>query len=145
MNRRALVALLSGACVVGAVQTNAAPAGERVLTKKEVVDLYESKSWFWDTGVAFFAPKGRFNAFSGKGKERSTVTGSWEVLEDGRLCFGGVWTAKTWRKFARTCFAHKIKDGHIYQRRLPSGQWYIFRHEPGQEGDQKLVAGDQTR
>jgi UDPglucose 6-dehydrogenase len=141
-NRPALIALLSVACVGQAI---GAPAGDRVLTKKEVVDLFESKSWFWETGVAFFAPKGRFNAFAGKGKDRSTVTGSWEVLEDGRLCFGGVWIAKAWRKFARTCFGHKIKDGHIYQRRLPRGEWYIFRHDPEQEGDQRLVAGDQTR
>ena len=79
------------------------------------------------------------------GKTRSTVAGDWEALDDGRLCFAGVWTAKSGRRFARTCFAHKLKDGHIYQRRLPKGEWYVFRHDPEQEGDQKLVTGDQTR
>ena len=144
-NRRALIAVLSAACVIGTAQVIGAPAGERALTKKEVVELYESKSWLWETGVAFFAPKGQFSAFAGESKDRSTVSGSWEVLDDGRLCFEGVWTAKSGRKFARTCFAHKIKDGHIYQRRLPRGEWYVFRHDPEKEGDQKLVAGDQTR
>jgi UDPglucose 6-dehydrogenase len=122
-----------------------APASERALTKKEVVDLYEGKSWLWEKGVGFFATKSQFNAFSGEGKDRSTAAGSWEALDDGRLCFSGVWTTKAWRRFARTCFAHKIKDGQIYQRRLPKGEWYIFRHDPEQEGDQKLVTGDQTR
>ena len=130
---------------VGAVQVLGAPASERALTKKEVVDLYEGKSWLWEKGVGFFAAKGQFNAFSGEGKDRSTVTGSWEAIDDGRLCFAGVWTAKAWRRFARTCFGHKIKDGKIFQRRLPKGEWYVFRHDPEQEGDQKLVAGDQTR
>ena len=96
-------------------------------------------------GVAFFAAKGQFNAFSQEGKERSTVAGDWETFDDGRMCFSGLWTASSWRRFVRTCFAHKIKDGQIYQRRLPKGEWYVFRHEPAQAEDQKLVSGDQTR
>jgi hypothetical protein len=138
----AVMAMLAGGWALGSVDAWADPK-ERPLTKKEIVDLYEGKSWLWEKGVGFFAAKGQFNAFSGDGKDRSTVAGNWEALDDGRLCFSGVWTAKNWRRFARTCFAHKIKDGHIYQRRLPQGQWYIFRHEPSQEGDQKIVAGDQ--
>jgi hypothetical protein len=144
-HRRVWTAVLAGACALGAAQVIGAPASERTPTKKEVVEIYEGKSWFWESGVAFFAPKGQFNAFAGEGKDRSTVSGSWEVLDDGRLCFSGVWTAKSWRKFARTCFAHKIKDGQVLQRRLPKGEWYVFRHDPGKEGDQKLVVGDQTQ
>ena len=139
------IAAFAGTFLLGCVQVAAAPAGERTLTKKEVVGLYEGKSWLWDSGVGFFASKGQFNAFAGEGKNRSTVAGDWEALDDGRLCFAGVWTAKSGRRFARTCFAHKLKDGHIYQRRLPKGEWYVFRHDPEQEGDQKLVTGDQTR
>jgi UDPglucose 6-dehydrogenase len=139
------IAAFVGAFLLGCVQTAAAPAGERTLTKKEVVGLYEGKSWLWNSGVAFFAPKGQFTAFAGEGKNRNTVAGDWEALDDGRLCFAGVWTAKSGRRFARTCFAHKLKDGHIYQRRLPKGEWYVFRHDPEQEEDQKLVTGDQTR
>jgi hypothetical protein len=142
-----LVVMLVVGWSLGSARVWGAPASERTLTKKEVVDLYEGKSWLWEKGpgVGFFATKGQFNAFSGEGKDRSTVAGSWEALDNGRLCFSGVWTTKAWRRFARTCFAHKIKDGHIYQRRLPKGEWYIFRRDPEQEGDQRLVTGDQTR
>jgi UDPglucose 6-dehydrogenase len=145
INRTAFVAMLAVGCALGLMQAVGAPATERSLTKKEIVELYEGKSWFWEKGIAFFAAKGEFNAFSDEGKARSTVAGDWEALDDGRLCFSGVWRAKSWRRFVRTCFAHKIKDGQIYQRRIPKGEWYIFRHEPPQEGDQKLVAGDQTK
>src|SRR5436189_3669092 len=101
------VAPFMGVFLLGCAQVAAAPADERTLTKKEVVGLYEGKSWFWESGVGFFAAKGQFNAFAGKGKTRSTVAGDWEALDDGRLCFAGVWTAKSGRRFARTCFAHK--------------------------------------
>jgi UDPglucose 6-dehydrogenase len=141
----AVIAILAGGCALGLVQVVGAPATERSLTKKEILELYEGKSWFWEKGIAFFAAKGQFNAFSEDGNERSTVAGDWEAMDDGRMCFSGVWTAKSWRRFARTCFVHKIKDGQIYQRRAPKGDWYIFRHEPSQEGDQKLVPGDQTK
>jgi hypothetical protein len=140
-----LVGLIAISCVLGAAQAAAAPASERALTKKEVVELYEGKSWIWNTGVAFFAAKGQFKAFTEQGKNRSTVAGTWEATDEGRLCFAGVWTAKTWRRSERTCFAHKIKDGQLYPRRMPKGEWYIFRHDPAQEEDQKLLLGDQTR
>jgi hypothetical protein len=145
IRRTAFLAVLAGGSALGLAHVVGAPATERNLTKKEILDLYEGKSWFWEKGVAFFAAKGQFNAFSEEGNDRSTVAGDWEALDDGRMCFSGVWTAKSWRRFARTCFAHKIKDRQIYQRRLPKGEWYNFRHEPSQEGDQKLVPGDQTR
>jgi hypothetical protein len=145
MKCAALIAVLAEGCALGPAQAAGAPASERGLSKKEIIEIYEGKSWFWEKGVAFFAAKGQFNALSGVGKERSTVSGDWEAFDDGRMCFSGVWTGKSWRRFARTCFAHKIRDGQIYQRRLPKGEWYIFRHEPAEEGDQKLVPGDQTR
>jgi UDPglucose 6-dehydrogenase len=63
--------------------------------------------------------------------------------ENGRLCFAGVWEASSGLQFNRSCFRHMIKDGNIYQKRLPDGEWYIFRHDPPKEGDQKLIAGDE--
>jgi hypothetical protein len=140
-----VIVMLAGGWALGAMQVWGAPASERALTKKEVINLYAGKSWLWEKGVGFFAAKGQFNAVTGEGNDRSTVSGDWEALDDGRLCFAGQWTAKAWRRFVRTCFAHKMKDGQIYQRRLPRGEWFVFRHDPEQEGDQKLVAGDQTR
>ena len=141
----AFVAVLAGGWALGSAQVAGAPASECALSKKEITEIYEGKSWFWEKGVAFFAAKGQFNAFSQEGKARSTVAGDWETFDDGRMCFSGLWTASSWRRFVRTCFAHKIKDGQIYQRRLPKGEWYVFRHEPAQAEDQKLVSGDQTR
>src|SRR6185503_4357550 len=102
------------------------------------------KSWSWSDGFGYFGPKGQFSAFAGSGRDRTTVKGAWEVLDGGRLCFAGVWVARSGRRSARTCFLHKMREGHIYQRRLPNGNWYIFKHNPEQEGDQKLVPGDQT-
>ena len=130
--------------IVGQPSAQPAPSSERALTKQEVIDLYAGKSWFWSDGIGYFAPKGQFSAFSGAGRDRTTVKGDWEVLDGGRLCFAGVWTGRLGRKFARTCFLHKVKDGLVYQQRVPKGEWYVFKHNPEQEGDQKLIAGDQT-
>jgi len=124
--------------------SDAASAEERPLTKREVTELYEGKSWLWSDGVGYFAPKGLFSAKAGSGKGHSTVKGDWIAQENGRLCFSGIWKARSGQQFNRTCFLHKTKDGNIYQKRLPNGEWYVFRHDPQKEGDQKLVAGDET-
>jgi len=136
--------VLVSVTVVGHPSAQPAPSSERTLTKQEVTEIYAGKSWLWRDGVGYFAPKGQFSAFSGAGRDLTTVKGDWEVLDGGRLCFAGVWTGRQGRKFARTCFLHKVKDGQVYQQRVPKGEWYVFRHNPGQEGDQKLVTGDQT-
>lgn len=149
-NRGAALAALSvgwfaiGLIAIGHLRAQPAPTRERALTKQEVTDLYTGKSWHWSDGVGYFAPKGQFSAFAGSGKDRTTVKGDWEALGGGRLCFAGVWKGRSGRNFARTCFLHKIKDGLIYQRRMPNGEWYVFKHNPEQEGDQKLLPGDQT-
>ena len=121
-----------------------ASAEERPLTRQEVTELYEGKSWLWSDGAGYFAPKGRFSGRAGSGKKQSAVKGDWIAYENGRLCFSGVWKARSGQQYNRTCFLHKIKDGNIYQRRLPNGEWYIFRHDPQKEGDQKLAPGDET-
>ena len=118
---------------------------ERPLSKNEVADLFEGKSWLWSDGSGYFAPKGRFLALAGSGSNRGTLSGDWVISQDGKLCFSGVWKAKSGSRFERTCFLHKTKDGHIYQQRLPNGEWYVFKHDPEKEGDQKLVAGDQKK
>jgi hypothetical protein len=115
---------------------------ERPLSKNEVAGLYEGKSWPWIDGMGYFAPKGRFLALAGSGRNRGTLNGTWVASQDGKLCFSGVWKAKSGSRFERTCFLHKTKDGHIYQQRLPKGAWYVFKHDPEKEGDQKLVPGD---
>jgi hypothetical protein len=45
----------------------------------------------------------------------------------------------------------KLRDT-VYQKREPSGEWYVFRHAPPQDGDefsklvgQDLVSGDLER
>jgi hypothetical protein len=127
------------------VACNAAVAQERSLTKQEVAGIYEGKSWLWTAGVAYFGPKGRFKAATGSGKDRVSIDGNWSVSDGGQMCFYGTWRAKAGDRYDRSCLLHKTKDGHIYQRLLPNGAWYVFKHEPQQDGDQykKLVPGNQ--
>jgi hypothetical protein len=123
----------------------AAPTAERPLSRKEVAALYEGKSWLWSDGIGYFGPKGKFIASAGSGNNRVTVSGEWVASDGGKLCFAGTWKAKSGRRFERICLLHKTKDGQVYQRRLPEGEWYVFRHDPEKAGDQKLVTGDRTR
>lgn len=139
-----IAVVILGVCGV-LIAADGASANERALTKAEVTELYEGKSWLWSDGAGYFGSKGRFSATAGTGKKRSTVSGGdWVASGEGRLCFSGVWKASSGRKFDRICFLHKIRDGHIYQKRLPKGEWYVFKHAEGKDGDQRLVPGDQT-
>jgi hypothetical protein len=46
---------------------------------------------------------------------------------------------------AITCFSHRTDEKALYQRRDPSGCWYVFKSDPVKSGEEfeKLKAGDQ--
>jgi Protein of unknown function (DUF995) len=119
-------------------------AQERPLTKQETKSIYKSKSWFWKDGVAYFAPSGRFLAYSGSGSKQGEVRGGWAAYRGGKVCFSGTWRTPDGDGFDSTCFLHKNKQRQIHQKREPVGDWYVFQNAPGQKGDEarKIVAGD---
>lgn len=121
-------------------------AQERPLTKGELAKLYEGNTWIWNDGSGYFGPSGRFVAIAGKEGNKVQVDGSWTAQKNGRLCFSGVWRSKPKARgrFDQTCFLHKTKDGAILQKRLPNGEWYVFRSDKGSRSDQVLVIGDVT-
>jgi len=136
-------------CVVlhpGNTSASGVAAQERALTRAELIKLYAGNSWLWNDGSGYFAPSGRFVAVAGPEGKQSRVDGSWKASRDGRLCFSGIWRTKpkTRGKYAETCFAHRKSKGAILQRRLPHGEWYVFRSDDGKSTDQKLVVGDVT-
>jgi hypothetical protein len=122
-------------------------ANERPLSQKELRALYANKSWFWKDGVAFFNPSGRFKAYTGSKSNPNTVTGGWGAYKNGKLCFSGKWKSGQWTSFDSTCFLHKVVNGNIYQRRLPEGDWYIFKHAKSRKTDEyrKMVRGNYVR
>lgn len=122
-------------------------ANERSLSQKELRTLYANKSWFWKDGVAFFNRSGKFVASTGSKQKPNTVKGGWSAYKNGKICFSGDWKTGEWASFDSTCFLHKVVNGNIYQRRLPDGDWYIFKHAKTRKTDEyrKIVAGNYVR
>ena len=54
------------------------------------------------------------------------------------------WTGKSGSAPATTCFSHRTKGGAIYQKREPSGDWYLFKHARTRSSDEyaKFRSGD---
>lgn len=107
--------------------------------------IYVDRTWVWKNGGGRFEDKGhRFIAWSSENGVSSYAEGRWSVNDSGVLCFDAVWTAKNGSGPAKTCFEHVRDRGTIYQRRLPDGEWYIFRHFRPKASDeiQKLVRKD---
>ena len=123
-----------------------APPG-RAMSASELRQIYSGKTWVWPAGGGYMAPSGSFVGVTGKGTARASyVRGAWQVGGKGRMCFGGVWTVGSKRMRGQTCFSHREAGGTIYQRKEPSGAWYVFKHSPARRGDEfrKLVSGNRV-
>jgi hypothetical protein len=121
------------------------PDDARAMTGVELYMLYRNKSWKWDEGAGRMEDQGRtFKAWAGSGDEAVWATGRWIVTDTGLLCFRADWHTPAGTYPDKTCFSHRISGQTIYQKKEPSGDWYVFRHEVPAEGDEfgKLVRED---
>lgn len=108
-------------------------------------DIYVGRTWKWRSGGGRFEEdRHRFTAWSSENGVESYAEGRWSVNNDGVLCFKAVWTAADGSDTAKTCFEHVRDRGTIYQRRLPDGEWYIFKTYRPKASDEirKLVRKD---
>ncbi|MDW6023474.1 DUF995 domain-containing protein [Mesorhizobium sp. BAC0120] len=147
--RLAATSLLFAAVLFGSVAEAAStaslpPPDARPMTSGELFMLYRDKSWRWPDGAGWMQADGRrFTAWAGSGAQASWAEGRW-IITDGRLCLKAQWHSSTGVAPDKTCFSHmKLRDT-VYQKREPSGAWYVFRHAPPQDGDEfsKLVGQD---
>lgn len=122
------------------------PPGARTLSAFELLKLYGGRSWKWDAGAGFFdnGPNRQFAAYSVENNAITTANGRWLLTDDGKLCFSAKWENASGSYPAVTCFQHAESDGQIFQRKLPDGRWYVFRHATPASGDEvnKLVPGN---
>ena len=125
----------------------AAAKSARPLSKDRLEKIYADQTWYWPDGAGYFAviPGRKFTAWTGSGPKSSYAEGTWSATDDGQLCFAAIWHAVKGSRSAKTCFDHREDDAAIYQRRLPSGNWYVFGHLPKQAADEisKFKSGDQ--
>jgi hypothetical protein len=115
-----------------------APSPEaRPMTGVELYLLYRDKSWAWSDGAARFDDQSRrFTARIGAGNTAVSAKGRWIVTDDGRLCLAAQWHIAS-RVYANTtCFDHRQERETIYQRKEPSGSWYIFKHAVPTKNDE---------
>lgn len=107
--------------------------------------LYRDKSWKWADGAGRMQADGRrFTAWAGSGDEATWAEGRWTLTDSGRLCFKAQWHSVSGVAPNKTCFSHKKRGDVIYQRKEPSGAWYVFRHATPAVDDEfsKLVSQD---
>ena len=149
----ALIAAM-GCCHEGALAREATASKRWApLDPSALMALYSGKTWLWKDGAAYFAPDGRFKAWSRAGGKLTEGFGTWDIRSDGGMCFTATWGAVAAKsvqaagKPVETCFAHAARGTAIAQMKLPNGPWYSFRRSPPRRTDEffKLVPGDRTR
>ena len=122
----------------------------RPLTAVELYMLYRDKSWAWSEGAGRFDDLSRrFTARTGTGSTAASAQGRWIVTDDGRMCIDAQWHMASGVHANITCFDHRLERGTIYQRKEPTGAWYIFKHAVFAQKDefaklttQNLVSSD---
>jgi len=142
------------ACIAGLVlsagqgwasEQTIVPEQARVMTGVELYMLYRDKSWKWADGAGRMQDEGRvFKAVAGTGANTTWAEGRWVVTDTGKLCFKAAWHTRTGTFPDKTCFSHKIDGETIYQKKEPSGDWYVFKNSKPTDGDEfnKLVRDD---
>ncbi|NGO54637.1 DUF995 domain-containing protein [Allomesorhizobium camelthorni] len=121
------------------------PANARVVTAGELHAIYNDQTWVWSNGAGRMQSDGRrFVAWAGSGASAKWAEGRWIITSSGRLCFKARWQSSSGSHPAKTCFVHKHHRGVIYQRKEPSGDWFIFKHAVSADGDEfrKLTGED---
>ncbi|TXR47354.1 DUF995 domain-containing protein [Phyllobacterium endophyticum] len=143
-------AVLASLCLPAFAFIHGAHAGEsavpsadaKPMTGVELYMLYRDRSWAWADGAGRFDDAGRrFTASTGAGDTTAWAQGRWVVTDDGRLCLNAEWHTVSGVHPNTICFSHKRAGETIYQKKEPSGSWYIFRHAVPAETDEfkKLV------
>ncbi len=147
--RLGAMAALVIACLAApmAAAAEVAPPTDAVpLTAPELLQIYGDKTWQWATGGGYFQNEGRaFLGYSVNDKGvATTARGTWRITDRGQLCFAANWITDGASYPANTCFLHVAAAGEIYQKKLPDGRWYVFRHAKPQAEDEyaKLVKKD---
>ena len=139
------VSMLAGSACPVLSKDPVLPAKARPMTPQEIYMLYKNKSWRWKNGAGLMNGIDRtFSAWSDDGKSKSWAEGRWVITATGLMCFKATWHTEKGQFPDRSCFAHRIASGTIYQRREPKGSWYVFRHPTTKEGDEasNLIDGD---
>lgn len=144
----ALAILCGGQSPGAAAARQWAPVDDAALAR-----LYAGKTWRWKNGAAYFAPDGGFKAWSRSKRKLTEAFGTWEVRENGVMCFNAAWAAVPAKAGeapppkVETCFEHQARGNAVAQMKLPDGIWYFFRHGKPRKADEvfKLRAGDHTR
>lgn len=117
----------------------------QLLSASEVVEMYKDKTWRWPSGGGRFDSQGRrFTAMTEENGKKSIGEGTWTVDKLGKMCMNATWSTGGTAAKARTCFAHGRLGKVIYQKRLPMGEWYVFRSATPRRSDEfsKLVSTD---
>lgn len=151
ITRRALrYALAAGVSVMFAGFAVAAPEvpnpNAKPLTAPQLLQLFGDKTWKWGEGGGYFDLDRRvFRARTVDASGESTAKGKWRITDTGKLCFRATWTTAAGKSSDDTCFQHVlVGNGDIYQRKLPDGEWYVFKHAKADPADEfnKLVRQD---
>lgn len=130
-----------------ALAAGEAPSAEaKPLSAAELLQLFGDKTWKWETGGGYFDLDRRvFRARTADASGESTAKGKWRITDTGKLCFRATWSTDAGKSVADTCFQHVLAgNGDIYQRKLPDGGWYVFKHAKADPADEfnKLVPQD---
>lgn len=126
-------------------KTTTPPPAARPMTSFELYMLYRDKSWQWPDGAGRLEADGRrFSAWAGSGNEATWAEGRWTVSDRGRLCLKAQWHTISGVSPNTTCFSHMKLGDALYQKKEPSGDWYVFRHAKPADDDEfsKLVDQD---
>lgn len=130
--RRLALGVMAVAILLGQSPASAEavlPENARAMTAAELYMIFRGKTWKWEKGAGRMQDQGRvFTAWAQSETGMTWAEGRWTLNDHGQLCLKAVWHSQEAAASDTTCFSHRILDNTIYQKREPSGDWYVFKH-----------------
>ena len=121
IRRLALILALGGCCEGAHAREATASKHWTSLDPSALAALYSGKTWVWKDGAAYFAPDGRFKAWSRSEGKLTEGFGTWDIRSDGGMCFTATWRTSPAKpqeaagKPVETCFGHATR-GNVLRR-----------------------------
>ena len=117
-----------------------------VVSDEGIYQMYQNRSWLWGrNGAGYFSGQRRqFSAWTSDKGKLGYGDGIWFIPGGGKLCFRAKWHGAGGDSTALTCFEHRQAGRVLYQRKIPDGDWYVFRSSRSSLGDEfmKIKHGD---
>ena len=119
----------AAACLFSSDAIADKPNKKNLVSGKEVISIYNGKTWIWTEGGSYWGSGGKFEAIW---QDKAVSVGKWYATNKGTLCYEAVWKSEAGDDGAelKRCWKHvRDSDDVLWKQDMNSKEWYRAKEE----------------